>query len=62
MRTVDQDTVAKAMVRDAEQFIDGSDREAMGRKLGWRGLKRLYYDDFVRLAADFDASGDSNKK
>ncbi len=50
MRTIDQETLAQAMVRDAEQFIDGSDQLEMQRKLGWRGLKRLYHDDFVRLA------------
>ena len=50
-RTVDAETVAKAMVRDAELFLSGNYSNGSTKMVGRRGVQRLYYDDFKRLAA-----------
>jgi hypothetical protein len=52
MWTVEVDTVAKAMIRDADRFLHGEDEMEMQTRIGWRGLKRLYYDDFLRLSRE----------
>lgn len=43
------EVLAKAMVADAERYVLDLDKEEMDERLGWRGLKRLYNDDFDAL-------------
>ena len=42
--------MAKAMVVDAEAFLSNADRKEMSERIGWPGLKRLYYDEIMQLA------------
>jgi hypothetical protein len=48
-RSIAAEDVARAMCLDAERFVSGADQQEMKGRIGWRGLKRLYYDDIMAL-------------
>jgi hypothetical protein len=50
MKSVEPDTLARAMVNDALRHFSGADKQEMARKIGWRGLKRVYYPEITSLA------------
>jgi hypothetical protein len=45
--TVDAEVLGRAMVLDAERFIAGQYDDT--KRVGARGISRLYYDDFIKL-------------
>ena len=52
LKTANRVDIAQAAIADAERYLDGRDAEEMARKIGFRGLKRLYYEDFMRLKSE----------
>jgi hypothetical protein len=52
-KAVPCDTLAKAMVQDAEAFLGNINNfKADDMSMGRRNIRRLYYEDFAQLAAN----------
>ena len=60
LRTIDRRDIARAAIVDAERYLSGQDRKEMDSKIGFKGLRRLYYRDLDNLSKQLtDSEGEA---